>query len=66
MRIGLTLQSLDPTWGVLYPGFGAGRKLLGRYQRKLALQDRQVWLESGWLAGRVRRVPRSWRFCDAG
>jgi glycosyltransferase involved in cell wall biosynthesis len=57
MRIGLTLQSLDPTWGgigiyteeivkhllkidrkneyvLLYPGFGAARKMLGRYQRK--------------------------------
>jgi glycosyltransferase involved in cell wall biosynthesis len=57
MRIGLTLQSRDPTWGgigiytdeivkhllkidrkneyvLLYPGFGAARKLLGRYQRK--------------------------------
>jgi glycosyltransferase involved in cell wall biosynthesis len=57
MRIGITLQSLDPTWGgigiyteeivkhllkldrdneyiLIYPGFGAPRKLLGRYQRK--------------------------------
>lgn len=57
MRIGITLQSLDQTWGgigiyteeilkhllkidrhndyvLVYPGFGAARKLFGRYQRK--------------------------------
>jgi glycosyltransferase involved in cell wall biosynthesis len=57
MRIAITLQSLDPTWGgigiyteeitkhllkrdrgneyvLLYPGFGAPRKSLGRYQRR--------------------------------
>ena len=56
MRIGITLQSLDPTWGgigtyteeivksllrvdrkneyiLMYPGFGASRKLFGRYRR---------------------------------
>ena len=57
MRIGITLQSMDQTWGgigiyteeivshllkldkkneyvLIYPGFGAARKLYGRFSRK--------------------------------
>lgn len=75
MRVGITLQSLDPTWGgigiyteevvkhllkldrrneyvLIYPGFGASRKSLGRYQRKYSnvteLETEFSRIPSGW------------------
>lgn len=74
MRIGITLQSLDPTWGgigvyteeivkhllrvdprneyiLMYPGFGAPRKLFGRYRRypnALELETDFSSFPSGW------------------
>src|SRR6185295_18194537 len=74
MRIGITLQSLDPTWGgigiyteeivkallrfdtqneyvLMYPGFGAPRKLFGRYRRyknALEIETEHSRFPSGW------------------
>jgi glycosyltransferase involved in cell wall biosynthesis len=74
MRIGITLQSLDPTWGgigiyteeivkallrfdtrneyvLMYPGFGAPRKLFGRYRRyknAVEIETEHSRFPSGW------------------
>jgi glycosyltransferase involved in cell wall biosynthesis len=74
MRIGITLQSLDPTWGgigiyteeivkallrfdsqneyvLMYPGFGAPRKLFGRYRRfknAIEVETEHSRFPSGW------------------
>jgi glycosyltransferase involved in cell wall biosynthesis len=74
MRIGITLQSLDPTWGgigiytqevvrhllmqdrdseyvLMYPGFGAPRKLFGQYRKyKNVVEVETAWsrIPSGW------------------
>jgi len=74
MRIGITLQSLDPTWGgigiytqeivrslltldrqneyvLMYPGFGAARKLYGQYRKYRNVQEIETYasrVPSGW------------------
>lgn len=80
MRIGITLQSLDQTWGgigiyteeilkhllktdrlndyiLIYPGFGAARKLFGRYQRKYKnvteVETEFSRIPSGWYWDQV-------------
>lgn len=79
MRIGITLQSLDPTWGgigiytqeivrallaldrddefvLLYPGFGAPRKLFGQYRKyrnALEVETDGARIPSGWYWDQV-------------
>lgn len=80
MRIGITLQSLDQTWGgigiyteeivkhllkfdreneyiLIYPGFGAARKLFGRYRRKYKnvteIETEFSKVPSGWYWDQV-------------
>jgi glycosyltransferase involved in cell wall biosynthesis len=79
MRIGITLQSLDPTWGgigiytqeivrallaldrdneyvLIYPGFGAPRKLYGQYRKNrnaLEVETHDSRVPSGWYWDQV-------------
>lgn len=80
MRIAITLQSLDQTWGgigiyteeilkhllkidrqsdyvLIYPGFGAARKLFGRYGRKyknvIEVETEFSRIPSGWYWDQV-------------
>jgi glycosyltransferase involved in cell wall biosynthesis len=79
MRIGITLQSLDPTWGgigiytqeivrsllaldrhneyvLMYPGFGAARKLYRQYRKYRNVQEIETYasrVPSGWYWDQV-------------